>query len=403
MDMHHSADDEAFRLMVRAYFQNDYPSEILTKVRNGQTLQKSDLVASEQALNARGWVAPGWPKEFGGTGWSISQRFIFDEELETAGAVNVVPMGLLYVAPIIYTFGTQAQKDRWLGDILASKTFWAQGYSEPESGSDLASLRTSAVRDGDDYIVTGEKIWTSDAHYADWMFCLVRTSDAGKKQEGITFLCFDMKTPGVEVVPIITIDGGHHLNRVVLDQVRVPVENRIGEEGMGWTYARHLLSYERVSYAHVAGKRKQLEDLKRHCTAAPWGDEVAEQGGAFRRRLADLEIQLQSLEMTVLRALAPLANGSAPGDEASIIKILATETAQAITEMYVELAGIYGLPFFPDRHAADWRVGLEDIPAFAAPGVGSYFLARAQTIYGGATEVQKNIIAKQLQLQKRDG
>jgi alkylation response protein AidB-like acyl-CoA dehydrogenase len=398
MDLKLSVEDEAFRAIVRNYFAEEYPAEILAKLANGQTLTKADRQASENALYRKGWVAPGWPKQYGGPGWTITQRFIFDEELERAGAPSVVPMGLLYLAPVLYTFGTEEQKRRWLGDILASRTYWAQGYSEPEAGSDLASLRTSAVLDGDDYLVNGEKTWTSDGHHADWIFCLVRTSSEGRKQQGITFLCLDMTSPGVTVAPIITIDGGHHLNRVVLDNVRVPVGNRIGEEGKGWTYARHLLSYERVSYAHVAGKRKQIEDLKRQSAEAPWGDELADRRSSFGRRLAEVEIRLQALEITVLRALAPLTTGAAPGDEASIIKIAATETAQAITELQAELAGIYAHPFFPERHHADWKSGLETIPAFAAPGVAGYFFTRAQTIYGGATEVQKNIIAKQLGL-----
>ncbi len=398
MNLQLSAEDEAFRAIVRAYFAEEYPAEILAKLANGQTLTKADRQASENALYRKGWVAPGWPKQYGGPGWSITQRFIFDEELERAGAPSVVPMGLLYLAPVLYTFGTEEQKQRWLGDILASRTYWAQGYSEPEAGSDLASLRTSAVLDGDDYLVSGEKTWTSDGHHADWIFCLVRTSNEGRKQQGITFLCLDMKSPGVTVAPIITIDGGHHLNRVILDNVRVPVGNRIGEEGKGWTYARHLLSYERVSYAHVAGKRKQIEDLKHQSAEAPWGDELADRRSDFGRRLAEVEVRLQALEITVLRALAPLLTGAAPGDEASIIKIAATETAQALTELQAELAGIYAHPFFPDRHDADWRSGLETIPAFAAPAVAGYFFTRAQTIYGGATEVQKNIIARQLGL-----
>lgn len=398
MNLDMSAADEAFRAMVREYFQTEYPQHILAKLANGQTLEKADMVASERAMSAKGWLAPGWPLAYGGTGWTVSQRFIFDEELERAGAPGVSPMGLLYVAPVIYTFGTQAQKDRWLDDILSARTFWAQGYSEPEAGSDLASLRTRAVLDGDAYVVDGEKIWTSDAHYADWIFCLVRTSDEGRKQQGITFLCMDMKTPGITVTPIVTIDGGHHLNRVTFTGVRAPVENRIGEEGLGWTYARHLLNHERTSYAHVAGKRRQLEALRRASEEAPWDDELAAAGSALRRRTAEAEIQLMGLEMTTLRALAPLANGEAPGDEASIIKIAATECAQAISERVLELAGPYGQPFFQDRSGPDWRGGLEDIPAFAPPGVAGYFFTRAQTIYGGATEIQKNIIARQLGL-----
>jgi alkylation response protein AidB-like acyl-CoA dehydrogenase len=305
MDMTLSREDELFREVVRAYFEQEYPQAIISKLANGQTLSKADLVASEQALSAKGWLAPGWPREFGGPGWTITQRFIFDEELERAGAPNVVPMGLLYVAPVIYTFGTPEQRRRWLGDILASRTFWAQGYSEPGAGSDLASLRTRATRDGDAYIVDGEKTWTSDGHYADWIFCLVRTEDCPRKQDGITFLCIDMRTPGVEVVPIITIDGGHHLNRVIFNNVRAPVENRIGDEGKGWTYARHLLSHERTSYAHVAAKRRQIAELKRLAAAAPWGDALSKPGDGFRRRLAEVEIQLQALEMTCFAPSLP--------------------------------------------------------------------------------------------------
>ncbi|WP_293679121.1 acyl-CoA dehydrogenase family protein [uncultured Phenylobacterium sp.] len=398
MNLELSDADEAFRATVRAYFATDYPQEILRKLANGQTLEKADMVASERAMSAKGWLAPGWPQTYGGTGWTVAERFIFDEELERAGAPGVSPMGLLYVAPVIYTFGTAEQKARWLPDILSARTFWAQGYSEPEAGSDLASLRMQAVRDGDEYVVDGVKTWTSDGHHADWIFCLVRTSDEGKKQQGITFLCVDMTTPGIEVKPIITIDGGHHLNTVVFTNVRVPVENRIGDEGLGWTYNKHLLSHERTSYAHVAGKRRQLQSLRATSAETAWGDELSREGSSLRRRTAETEIELLSLEMTVFRALAPLTNGEAPGDEASILKILATENAQAISERALELAGPYAPPFFPDRHAADWRSGLEDIPAFAPPAVASYFFTRAQTIYGGATEIQKNIIARQLGL-----
>jgi alkylation response protein AidB-like acyl-CoA dehydrogenase len=398
MKLQLSEADEAFRAEVRAFFQKEYPQAILAKLANGQTLGKADMVASQKAMSAKGWLAPGWPEAYGGTGWTVTQRFIFDEELERAGARSVSPMGLLYVAPVIYTFGTDAQKARWLDDILSVRTFWAQGYSEPEAGSDLASLRTRAVLEGEEYVVDGEKIWTSDAHHADWIFCLVRTSDEGRKQQGITFLCIDMSTPGVSVEPIITIDGGHHLNRVIFSGVRVPVENRIGEEGLGWTYARHLLSHERTSYAHVAGKRRQLEGLRRNARAAPWGDPLADGADALRRRTAETEIQLLALEMTTLRALAPLASGEAPGEEASIIKIAATETAQAITELQLELAGPYAAPFFGARMEADWREGFEDVPGFAAPATAGYFFTRAQTIYGGTTEIQKNIIARQLRL-----
>jgi alkylation response protein AidB-like acyl-CoA dehydrogenase len=395
MDLDFSADDNAFRAEARGFFETEYPSWILEKVRNGQTLGKTDLEASQQALNARGWLAPNWPKDYGGTGWTANQRFIFDEELERAGAPGVVPMGLLYVAPIICAFGTDEQKAAWLPDILSGKTFWAQGYSEPGSGSDLASLTTRAERVGDRYVVNGVKTWTSQGHYADWIFCLVRTSEEAKKQDGISFLCIDMKAPGVTVRPIVTIDGSHYLNEVAFENVETSVDNRIGEEGRGWTYNRALLSHERTSYVHVAGKRRQLEGVKQLASEGAWG-EIAADRASFMRRIADAEVRLAALEFTTLRALAPLDAGQAPGDEASILKIVATEVAQLITELGAELAGCFAAPSIPDRDAPTWRDGLETIPAFAIPATAAYFFTRAQTIYGGANEIQRNIIFRGL-------
>jgi alkylation response protein AidB-like acyl-CoA dehydrogenase len=395
MDLAFSADDDAFRAEVRAFFETRYPSWILGKVRNGQTLGKADLEASQSALNARGWLAPNWPKEYGGTGWTANQRFIFDEELERAGAPSVVPMGLLYVAPIICAFGTEAQKARWLPDILSGKTFWAQGYSEPGAGSDLAGLTTRAERVGDRYVVNGVKTWTSQGHYADWIFCLVRTSIEAKKQDGISFLCIDMTAPGVTVRPIVTIDGSHYLNEVSFENVETALDNRIGEEGRGWTYNRQLLSHERTSYAHVAGKRRQLDDIRRLAGELPWG-EIAADEAAFLARIADAEIRLAALEFTTLRALAPLGAGQAPGDEASILKVVATEVAQLITELGLELAGLFAMPSIPDRDLATWRDGLETIPPFAVPATAAYFFTRAQTIYGGTNEIQRNIIFRTL-------
>ena len=395
MDLDFSPADDAFRAEVRAYFETQYPSWILDKVRNGQTLGKADLDASQRALNARGWLAPNWPKEHGGTGWSATWRFIFDEELERAGAPNVVPMGLLYVAPIICAFGSEAQKAAWLPDILSGKTFWAQGYSEPGAGSDLASLTTRADRVGDHYVVNGVKTWTSQGHYADWIFCLVRTSTEAKKQDGISFLCIDMRAPGVTVRPIVTIDGSHYLNEITFENVETSVDNRIGEEGRGWAYNRQLLSHERTSYAHVAGKQRQLGDIKRLAGELPWG-EIGADRAAFTRKIADAEIRLAALEFTTLRALAPLAAGQAPGDEASILKVVATEVAQLITELGLELAGLHAMASIPNRDAPTWRAGLETIPAFAIPATAAYFFTRAQTIYGGANEIQRNIIFRML-------
>jgi len=319
----------------------------------------------------------------------------FDEELERAGALNVVPMGLLYVGPVIYTFGTEEQKRRWLPGILDSTTFWAQGYSEPGSGSDLASLQCAAVRDGGDYIVTGTKIWTSLAQYADWIFCLLRTDNSGKKQEGITFLCIDMKTPGITVNPIITIDGKHSLNSVTFEDVRVPIANRIGEEGKGWTYANYLLGHERTSYAHVAGKRKQLGDIRACAEGTETDGARLIDDPAFRTKLADLEARLDALELTVLRTLASVAEGGAPGNESSILKVIATELAQDITEFGLEAFGPYAMPAFPDSAPPLWTDNTP-LPSDAAPAVARYLGARAQSIYGGSNEIQKNIIAKRI-------
>ena len=390
MDFSFSAKDEEFRMKVRDFFEHEYPRDIIEKIASGASPSKEDYQRSERAMAAKGWLAVNWPKGDGGTGWSANEKYIFDEELERAGALNVVPMGLLYVGPVIYTFGTEEQKKRFLPGILNSTTFWAQGYSEPGSGSDLASLQCSAVSDGDDYIVNGTKIWTSLAQHADWIFCLLRTSQEDKKQEGITFLLIDMKTPGITVHPIITIDGKHSLNSVTFDNVRVPKENRIGEEGKGWTYANYLLGHERTSYAHVAGKRKQLGNIRK---AAKERDLLSDP--AFVEKLSSLEARLDALEITVLRTLSSVAEGGAPGNESSILKIIATELAQDITELGMEAYGPYMQPDFPDSVAPAWT-GNTALPSGAAPSVAAYLGARAQSIYGGSNEIQKNIIAKRI-------
>ncbi|MEP2829922.1 acyl-CoA dehydrogenase family protein [Parvibaculum sp.] len=390
MDFTFSEKDEEFRMKVRDFFENEYPRDIVEKMTTGASPSKSDYQKSERAMAAKGWLAVNWPKVAGGTGWSANEKYIFDEELERAGALNVVPMGLLYVGPVIYTFGTEEQKKRWLPGILDSTTFWAQGYSEPGSGSDLASLQASAVADGNDYIVNGTKIWTSLGQHADWIFCLLRTSQEEKKQEGITFLLIDMKTPGITVHPIITIDGKHSLNSVTFEDVRVPKANRIGEEGKGWTYANYLLGHERTSYAHVAGKRKQLAN-----TRAVARERGLLEDPAFVEKLTSLDARLDALEITVLRTLSSVAEGGAPGNESSILKIIATELAQDITELGMDAQGPYMQPAFPDSVAPAWT-GNTALPADAAPAVASYLGTRAQSIYGGSNEIQKNIIAKRI-------
>ncbi len=377
---------------VRDFFASDYPQDILTRTRTGQTLSRDDHIRSQAALAARGWAAPHWPVEHGGTGWSSDERALFEAEFARAGAPTIVPMGLIYVAPVIYTFGTPEQQARWLPDILHSRSFWAQGYSEPGAGSDLASLTTRAVRDGDDYIVTGHKTWTSMGHYADWIFCLVRTSDTPKASAGISFLCIDLASPGVTVRPIVNLDGRAHLAEVIFDHVRVPAANLIGEEGRGWSYSRYLLANERTWYAHVAEKRHALARIRALAMQVPSPAHPHGADPAFQRRLAETEIDVATLDGLVSRARN--GNSQEGPDIASLIKIIATQSGQAITELLLDLAGPMAPPHLPERRSADWADALPGRPGFEVPAVADYLMARAQTIYGGTSEVQKNIIAR---------
>lgn len=392
--MHARDDYEAFRTEVRAFFAEEYPQDIIVKLARGASPDKSDYQRSEQAIGRKGWLAASWPVEYGGTGWDPLRRYIFEEELERAGALNLIPMGLVYVAPVIYTFGTEAQKQRWLPDILASRSFWCQGYSEPDAGSDLRSLRCRAERQGDEYVVTGTKIWTSYAQHADWIFCLVRTEPTGAPKPAISFLCIDMRSEGIRVYPIISIDGKHHLNRVEFDQVRVPLDNRIGDEGDGWVCAKHLLTHERTSYAHVGAKHADLERLK--FRLRQWrvqGVCGLLDDPLFAARLARAEIRLMALESMVLRALADVAAGHPSGLEVSMIKILATESAQQITSLYLEAAGPNGWPCFEDAVLPDWGEAW-GLSRDAVTGTARYYFDRAQSIYGGSNEIQRNLIAK---------
>ena len=387
---------EDFRADVRAFFANDFPKDILDKARRGASLTTDEVRKSEKALGDKGWLAAAWPVEHGGPGWSLEEQYIFDEELERAGVPTVTPMGFIYVGPIIYTFGTEAQKARWLPGIREGREGWCQGYSEPEAGSDLASLQFSAVREGDEYVLNGTKIWTSAAQHADWIFCLARTDSSGRKQEGISFIIAEMDRPGITVMPIITIDGKHALNQVHFDNVRVPADYLIGEEGKGWTYSQYLLGHERTSYARIGGKRKQLRHLREIANAVPTGGNSRLIGDPdFARKLADADLAVDGLEMTVMRVLSAVKDGGAPGKEASIIKILATSTAQQITTLYLDAAGLNAERGFADSVSPDWLAN-DPSAAFAAPGVATYFGTRAQSIYGGTNEIQRNIIAKRL-------
>jgi alkylation response protein AidB-like acyl-CoA dehydrogenase len=395
MDMSFDPALDGFRAEVRAYFEKEYPQDILAKVRENRSLTTAEVRKAEMALGSKGWLASAWPEEYGGPGWSLEEQYIFDEELERAGAPTVTPMGVIYVGPVIYTFGSDDQKEKWLDGIRSGRDGWAQGYSEPNSGSDLASLQFSAVREGDEYVLNGTKIWTSAAQHADWVFILARTSNEGKKQEGITFICSEMDRPGVTLTPIITIDGKHVLNQVHFENVRVPLDYRIGEEGKGWGYSQYLLGHERTSYARIGGKRKMLADLRILASAAEdGGNRRLIDDEAFAHKLSAATIALDGLEMQVLRILSAVSAGGSPGNEASIVKILATETHQQITELMLEAGARAALAKTPDSARGDFNEAPET--AYAPPAVSGYLGGRAQSIYGGTNEIQKNIIAKRV-------
>lgn len=391
MNLDFSPETEIFRAHVRRFFETDFPADIIAKNRAGIAPTTADVRKSEMALGAKGWLASAWPEEYGGPGWSIEEQYVFDEELERAGVPTVTPMGVVYVGPVIYTFGSDAQKDKWLPGIRDGSVGWAQGYSEPEAGSDLASLRFSAVLTDGTYTLNGHKIWTSAAQHADWIFLLARTSDTGKKQEGISFICCPLDAPGVTVKPIITIDGAHVLNEVLFDNVTVPEDYRIGEEGKGWTYSQYLLGFERTSYARIGGKRAMLRHIRQIAAAAPDGGNyhLIDDAG-FALRLTEAEIAVDGLEMTVFRILSSVSAGGSPGDAASTVKILATSTHQQITELFLDAAAVH---VQPSRKGGDLP---GTVPAYAAKDVASYFGGRAQSIYGGTNEIQRSIIAKKV-------
>ena len=386
MDINFSDADNQFRQEVKDYLENKYPKHVKEKQNNGEQLTKQDMIDYHKSLYEQGWAGYNWPVEYGGTGWSPTQIYIFQEELGYANTPTILPFGLNMVGPVIYTFGNEEQKKKFLPDILEFNTWWCQGYSEPGSGSDLASLKTKAVRDGDHYIVNGSKPWTTLAQNADWIFCLVRTETTQKKQEGISFLLIDMKTEGIEVKPIITIDGDHEVNSVFFTDVKVPAENLIGEEGKGWTYAKFLLAHERFGIAGVPNQKYSLKLLKERTKDFADDD--------LKKKIADYEIELSALEFTELRTLAALANGGHPGAESSIIKIKGTELQQRLTEMYVEAAGQYILPYEGPEGFNSNNTPASNVSDFSSQAVSRYLNFRKTSIYGGSNEIQKNIIAK---------
>lgn len=394
MNAEFTVEEQAFQAEVRVFFENEFPAEYRSKVEGNIRLSKEEIVNWQKILFKKGWAAPSWPVEHGGTGWTQTQRHIFSTEMGLVGAPEPVPFGMKMVAPVIMAYGSEEQKQRFLPDILASNVWWCQGYSEPNSGSDLASLKTSAVRDGDEYVINGSKTWNTYGQYADWIFCLVRTDTTVKKQEGISFLLIDMHSPGITVKPIVLLDGHAEVNEVFFDGVRVPANNLIGEENKGWTYAKVLLTHERTNIAGVPRGKRRIKALKRIAaeTSDGFGDSMMEDS-AFSKKLAEIEIELKALEYSELRTLAALSVGKAPGPESSILKIVGTELAQRIDEIFVELSAYNSLPFVPEQFE-DGFEGEALGPGSSAASALTYFNNRKASIYGGSNEVQRNIICK---------
>lgn len=397
MDLLYSDDDLAFRDQVRAFLASHLPQELQHKVRQHLRMQRDDYVRWHRILAAQGWAAPGWPVEYGGPGWTPVQRHLFEEECALAGAPPVLPFGVNMVAPVIMAFGSQQQKEYYLPRILSCEDWWCQGYSEPGAGSDLAALTTSARRasdsDGDHYIVNGQKTWTTLAQHADMIFCLVRTDAGVRKQEGISFVLIDMRSPGVTVRPIVMLDEDHEVNEVFFDNVRVPAANLVGQENRGWTYAKYLLGHERTGIAAVGRSKRELAFVKRLALRENKRGRPLLDDPLFGAKVAALEIELMALETTVLRVLA--RGEAAPGPEASMLKVKGTEIQQALTELMVEAAGPLALPFDPvylDGGRAHAVAGDDD----AAPLAAYYFNYRKTSIYGGSNEIQRTIISQMI-------
>ena len=394
MELELSDHDRAFRDEVRQFIRDSLPDDIRRRVESGAQLPRTDYTRWQQILHKKGWIAPEWPVEYGGTGWSPVQQYVFQEELGLAPTPRIVPFGLVMVAPVIMAFGNEAQKAYYLPRILSSEDFWCQGYSEPGAGSDLASLQTKAVLDGDEYVVTGQKTWITFAQHADMIFCLVRTSQEERRQQGISFLLIDMHSPGVSVNPIKTFDGADdEINEVVLKDVRVPRENLVGEVGKGWTYAKYLLLHERSGVGALGTPKRWLAKLKQIAREQAAGGRPLIEDPVFRRKLAAVEVELLALEAVVLGVLEDRAAGRPPGPESSLLKLRGTELQQAITELGIEAIGHYASPYAEEAFADE--PDHESIgPAYAAITARRYFNWRKASIYAGSNEIQKNIISK---------
>ncbi len=393
MDLDLTPGQETFLHEVREFVAASLPAEIKRKVDNCVPLAKEDHVGWQKILFEKGWIAPNWPRQYGGCEWDPVTRYLFEEELSIASCPRTIPFGINMLGPVLLRFGTEAQKQRFLPPILSSDEWWCQGYSETGSGSDLASLRTRAIRSGDHYVVNGSKTWTTLAQHADWIFCLVRTDSEVKAQEGISFLLIDMRSEGVGVSPIKTIDGNVEINDVTLDEVRVPIENRVGDEGRGWTIAKYLLGHERAGIAAVGQSKRQLARLVEIAGNENSGSGSLLQDHRFADKITDVEIDLMALEYTTLRVLSEEMAGRPAGAAASLLKIKGTEIQQAISELLLEAVGYYALPGMPGAQLSAGKerpVG----PDYAFSLAPHYFNWRKASIYGGTNEIQKNIIAK---------
>lgn len=395
MNINFNEAELAFRDEVRAFLSKELPADIAAKVKGGKRLSKEDHERWQRILNKQGWYATHWPVEYGGVEWSPIQKHIFDEESAAFGAPRTVPFGVNMVAPVLIRFGSEEQKQHYLPRILSGEDWWCQGYSEPGAGSDLASLKTRAVRQGDHYVVNGQKTWTTLGQHANMIFCLVRTDTEAQPQRGISFLLIDMQTPGITVRPIITLDGEHEVNEVFFDDVKVPVENLVGEENKGWTYAKYLLTYERTGLAGIGASKAALNRLKEIAGLELKDGRPLIEDPAFSHRVAQVEIDLMAAEITNLRIIAAVEGGGVPGAESSMLKVRGTEIRQAITDLMRRAIGPYAQPFPEAEMELDYE-GEYLSTDYATPLAPHYFNMRKLSIFGGSNEIQKNIVAKMI-------
>lgn len=393
MDLQFTQEELAFQKEVQAFLKENLSPALSAKVRQGKHLSKSDFEQWHAAVRRRGWLANHWPVEYGGTGWTPIQKFIFENECALAGAPRLVAFGLSMLGPVLIKYGSQKQKEYWLPRILNGDDFWCQGYSEPNSGSDLASVRTSAVREGDYYIVNGQKTWTTLGHFANMIFCLVRTDKDVKPQHGISFLLIDMSSPGVEVRPIITLDGKHEVNEVFFTDVKVPVENLVGEENKGWTYAKYLLSYERTNIAGVGYAVAEFNRLKEALHKSTRHGKTLDLDPHFAERVAKVEIDLENLRITNLRTITSASVGDVALERTSMLKVRSTEIRQEIASLTRRAAGVQAL-VTPDKALAEGKDSDTGDESDAAMAASVYFNYRKLSIYGGTNEIQKNIVSK---------